>query len=161
MEEIFNKIKKNILIIIVMILILIIGILIGRNIKTEIKDNEHKDDNKSNNTTQDDYKFIRIDEVISKNGKIENLEDIQWNNANITQDDKKIEISIDIDKLIENQKVESRTLTVKLLDPKGEIIASKDVIMEEISEDKNYTKVKLELKITETVLIDDIQIIAK
>ena len=167
MKKLSNKIVKInfIIIIIILILTLIVGILIVRKIKTDFKEKDEQSLSKSidnsNDKNQNDFKRIRLNEDISKEGKIENIENIRWNSAKINQFDDEMEITIDIEKELKNQKVESKILTINLLDKEGKIIATKDVQMEEIPEDKNYIRVKIEFEVEEPILIYDIQIIAK
>lgn len=153
-----NDIFKIILVVIVLIIVFIIGMLIGKNL---LQSNSNKENKNISNIEEDEFKNIRINEDFSKDGYIENLDNVRWNNARITQYDEEMEISITLNNDLEIEKIESRTLTVNLLDKEGKIIYTKDVEMEEIPENYGYTFLELKFEIEEPIIIYDVQIIAK
>ena len=117
--------------------------------------------NAMNSIDENDYRRIRIDEDFSTDGKVENLEDVRWNNARIVQSDGKLELSIMLNNELKDKKIEARTLTVKLLDKAGKEIATKDFEMKEIKDNYGYTNIELIFDIPELVIVGDIEITAK
>ena len=147
--------------------IIIIGLLIWiLNIKLDKKTAENKFEantkiSTSDNQDYDDMKRIRINENFSKEGTVENLENVRWNNANIMQYDDEMDIDIMLNNESENEKIEATTLTVKLLDKQGKVMKEKDIEMEEIPANYGYTSLNLNFEISEVCIIYDIQIVAK
>lgn len=148
--------KNKIRIILILIIIAII-LLVGYFLITKLKNNESQEQYLDENS----LKIIVVTEEINKDGKIENLANASWNSARIKQQDGKMEVSINLNNNSETEKIEARILTVKLINKSKDIIATKDVRMEEIPEDYGYTTLDIEFEIKEEILIDDIQIIAK
>ena len=92
------------------------------------------------------FRRIRVDEDLSVDGKVENLENVRWHNARIMQNDEKIEVSIMLNNESKDKKIEAKTLTVRLLNKEGKEIASKDVKMNEISDNYGYTDIEAEFE---------------
>ena len=92
------------------------------------------------------FRRIRVDEDLSVDGKVENLENVRWHNARIMQNDEKIEVSIILNNESKDKKIEAKTLTVRLLNKEGKEIASKDVKMNEISDNYGYTDIEAEFE---------------
>ena len=115
-------------------------------------------------TNEEEYdeemKQIRINEDFSKNGTIENVENVRWSNANIMQYDDEMDIDIMLNNESQNETIAARTLTVKLLDKEGKVIKEQDVEMKEIPANYGYTNLDLHFDITEVMIIYDIQIVA-
>ncbi len=151
------KKSKIVWIVIAVIVALLVGILIGRSMSIRATE---EDDEVVSQENQG-FKMIRINEDLSKDGKIENLQGVRWNNANIMQMDGKIEIDIMINNESETEEVPSKELTVNLLDKKGKTILTKDVTMGKIEKNYGYTVLNLEFDSKNIVIIHDIQIIAK
>ena len=108
-----------------------------------------------------DFKQIRLNEDFTKEGTVENLENVHWNHVSIMQFDNELEVSLTLDNMSETEKIEARELTVHLLDKKGNVIISKDVQMPEIAENYGYAMLDFECEIEELMIIEDIQIKAK
>ena len=136
---------------VIVVLVISIILLIANNGKFNKKQID-KDDSS--------YRDIRIDEDIFAHENIENLENVMWDNARITQDNSRIEVSLNIRNESE-EKVESKTLTVKLLDEDGKIIAEKDIEMGEIEGNFGYKDLDLEFETNEIKFVYDIKVVAK
>ena len=149
------------------ICLILVVIIIGLSVYTfgfKNTNNTNNTDNKynaTNSTEESDYRRIRIDEDLSTDGKVENLENVRWNNARITHTDGKLELSIMLNNELKDKKIEAKTLTVKLLDKAGKEIATKDFKMKEIKDNYGYTDIDLTFDIAEPVIIYNISIIAK
>ena len=103
---------------------------------------------------------IRLDEDISSDGIIENLEGVRWNNARIFQNNGQLNFSVTINNESKDKKVKKQTLKVILLDKYGNEIIAKDLEMKEISKDYGYTNIQFTAEMKELVIIDDIKIVA-
>lgn len=149
------------------ICLILVVIIIGLSVYTfgfKSINNTNNTDNKykaSNSIEENDFRRIRIDEDFSTDGKVENLENVRWNNARITHTDGKLELSIMLNNESKDKKVEAKTLTVKLLDKAGKEIATKDFEMKEIKENYGYTNIELTFDIPEPIIVGDIEITAK
>lgn len=157
--------KENVWQIISLVLVIII---IGLSVYTFVyKDNKKVENNENSIDTTTpgpgdlEYRRIRIDEDLSVDGKVENLENVRWHNARIMQNDEKIEVSIMLNNESKDKKIEAKTLTVRLLNKEGKEIASKDVKMNEISDNYGYTDIKAEFENMEYAVIYNIELIAK
>ena len=124
--------------------------------------------NNSNNQVSDNsisederHIMIRLDEDLSLDGTIKNLENVRWHNARIIQMDGQLELSIMLNNESKDKKIEARTLTIKLLDKAGKEIATKDFEMKEIKDNYGYTNIELTFDIPEPVIVGDIEITAK
>lgn len=170
MKEKTNIWKICFIISIIIILVLLIWIL---NLKQDKKvAKNHTGSNTSSSTSQsvkkdaedeefNDMKQIRINEDFSKEGTVENLENVRWSNANIMQSDDEMDIDIMLNNESQTEKINATTLTVKLLDKQGNVIKEQDVEMKEIPANYGYTSLNLKFEITEVMIIYDIQIVAK
>ena len=146
------------------ICLILVVIVIGLSVYTFGFKNTNNIDNKNNatnSTEENDYSMIRIDEDLSTDGKVENLENVRWSNARITHTDGKLKLSIMLNDELKDKKIEAKTLTVKLLDKAGKEIATKDFEMKEIKDNYGYTNIELTFDIAEPVIIYNISIIAK
>ncbi len=154
--------KENVWQIISIVLVIII---IGLSVYTFVYKDQKKEDIEDNTTSvtteEDMFRRIRIDEDLSVDGKVENLENVRWHNARIMQNDEKIEVSIMLNNESKDKKIEAKTLTVRLLNKEGKEIASKDVKMNEISDNYGYTDIKAEFENMEYAIIYNIELIAK
>lgn len=157
--------KENVWQIISLVLVIII---IGLSVYTFVyKDNKKVENNENSIDTTTpgpgdlEYRRIRVDEDLSVDGKVENLENVRWHNARIMQNDEKIEVSIMLNNESKDKKIEAKTLTVRLLNKEGKEIASKDVKMNEISDNYGYTDIKAEFENMEYAVIYNIELIAK
>ena len=154
--------KENVWQIISIVLVIII---IGLSVYTFVYKDQKKEDIEDNTTSvtteEDMFRRIRVDEDLSVDGKVENLENVRWHNARIVQDDEKIEVSIMLNNESKDKKIEAKTLTVRLLNKEGKEIASKDVKMNEISDNYGYTDIKAEFENMEYAVIYNIELIAK
>ena len=153
-----SKSLKIIVLAVIVLFVLVIGLFIGKMLPEGEKENTAK-----NNTTADtdNFKQIRINEDFSKDGTVENLENVRWNNANIMQFDNEMEISIYLNNESQTEVVPERQLTVNLLDKNGKVMYTQDVMMKEIAAEYGYTTIDLKFEIQEVAIIHDIQIIAK
>ena len=171
MKEKVNIWKLCFIISIVIIVALLIWILNLKQNK-KITENQTKS-NTSTSTSQsvkndsedeeydEEMKQIRINEDFSKEGTVENLENVRWSNANIMQFDDEMDIDIMLNNESQTEKINATTLTVKLLDKQGNVIKEQDVEMKEIPSNYGYTTLNLSFDITEVMIIYDIQIVAK
>lgn len=154
--------KENVWQIISIVLVIII---IGLSVYTFVYKDQKKEDIEDNTTSvtteEDMFRRIRVDEDLSVDGKVENLENVRWHNARIMQNDEKIEVSIMLNNESKDKKIEAKTLTVRLLNKEGKEIASKDVKMNEISDNYGYTDIKAEFENMEYAVIYNIELIAK
>lgn len=154
------KNKKNIIIsIIVLVILLLIIIFVinsNNNDNKEVTNNKEETENKIDRTIN-----IRINEDFSKDGRVENLENVRWHNANIIEYDDKMEIDIMLNNEEKDKKIPATTLTVNIYNEDNKIIYTKDVEMEEIPDNYGYTDLNLEFDIDEIVIIKDIEIVAK
>ena len=157
--------KENVWQIISLVLVIII---IGLSVYTFVyKDNKKVENNENSIDTTTpgpgdlEYRRIRVDEDLSVDGKVENLENVRWHNARIMQNDEKIEVSIMLNNESKDKKIEAKTLTVRLLNKEGKEIAYKDVKMNEISDNYGYTDIKAEFENMEYAVIYNIELIAK
>lgn len=170
MKEKSNIWKLCFIISIIIIVVLLIWIL---NLKQDKKvTKNHTGSNTSSSTSQsakkdsedeeyNDMKQIRINEDFSKEGTVENLENVRWSNANIMQFDDEMDIDIMLNNESQTEKINATTLTVKLLDKQGKVIKEQDVEMKEIPSNYGYTTLNLSFDITEVMIIYDIKIVAK
>lgn len=157
--------KENVWQIISLVLVIII---IGLSVYTFVyKDNKKVENNENSIDTTTpgpgdlEYRRIRVDEDLSVDGKVENLENVRWHNARIMQNDEKIEVSIMLNNESKDKKIEAKTVTVRLLNKEGKEIASKDVKMNEIPDNYGYTDIKAEFENMEYAIIYNIELIAK
>lgn len=158
------KDKKWLICFIVSLIIIFIMAIYILNIKLDKKIGKNNSNTGKASTSEnmdDTFRHIRVDEDLSTDGKIEGIEDVRWSNARIMQDENKAEVSIMLNNESKEKKIEARDLTVKLLDRKGNVIASKDTHMNEISENYGYTDLDLDFELNDYVVIYDIKIIAK
>lgn len=159
--------KKNICKIgfIILTYIVLIGIIIALSIYISKLNNENLTKEEKieslQNKDEDIYKKIRLNEDLSTDGEVENLENVRWRDARIMQNDDKLELSIMLNNELKDKKIEAKTLTVKLLDKQGKEIASKDFEMKEISDNYGYTNIELTFDIPEPIIVYDIVISAK
>ena len=170
MKEKVNIWKLCFIISIIVIVVLLIWIL---NLKQDKKVTKNQTrSNTSSSTSQsakkdsedeeyNDMKQIRINEDFSKDGTVENLENVRWTNANIMQFDDEMDIDIMLNNESQTEKINATTLTVKLLDKQGKVIKEQDVEMKEIPSNYGYTTLNLNFDITEVMIIYDIKIVAK
>ena len=170
MKEKVNIWKLCFIISIIVIVVLLIWIL---NLKQDKKVTKNQTrSNTSSSTSQsakkdsedeeyNDMKQIRINEDFSKDGTVENLENVRWTNANIMQFDDEMDIDIMLNNESQTEKINATTLTVKLLDKQGKVIKEQDVEMKEIPSNYGYTTLNLKFDISEVMIIYDIKIIAK
>ena len=168
MKEDTNNIWKVGCIILIIIVIIQSTILIIKKLekKEETKTNTVQTENKIKTTDlkEDDIeemRQIRIDEDFSKMGTIEGIENIRWNNVRIMQNDDDMEVSIMLNNESQTEKIPTANLTVNLLDKDGKILFTKDMQMQEISANYGYTTLDMTFKITEPVIIYDVQILKK
>ena len=168
MKENTNNIWKVGCIILIIIVIIQSTILIIKKLekKEETKTNTVQTENKIKTTDlkEDDIeemRQIRIDEDFSKMGTIEGIENIRWNNVRIMQNDDDMEVSIMLNNESQTEKIPTANLTVNLLDKDGKILFTKDMQMQEISANYGYTTLDMTFKITEPVIIYDVQILKK
>lgn len=170
MKEKSNIWKICFIISIIIILVLLIWILNLKQDKKVAKNDTGS--NTSSSTSQsvkkdaedeefNDMKRIRINEDFSKEGTVENLENVRWSNANIMQSDDEMDIDIMLNNESQTEKINATTLTVKLLDKQGNVIKEQDVEMKEIPANYGYTSLNLNFEISEVMIIYDIQIVAK
>ena len=106
------------------------------------------------------HKMIRLDEDLSKDGKIENLEGVRWNNARIMQNDGQMEFSVMLNNESKDKKIKKQTLKVTLYDRSGKVIVSKDVEIKGINANYGYTDINLTFEMNELVIVDDVKIVA-
>ena len=168
MKEDTNNIWKVGCIILIIIVIIQSTILIIKKLekKEETTTNTVQTENKIKtiDLKEDDIeemRQIRIDEDFSKMGTIEGIENIRWNNVRIMQNDDDMEVSIMVNNESQTEKIPTANLTVNLLDKDGKIIFTKDMQMQEISANYGYTTLDMTFKITEPVIIYDVQILKK
>lgn len=172
MEEKGNNMWKICTFISSIIIVILAGYIIATNVNVKKADNNKPIDVNSTNiasnttnvdSTEDDglYRDIRIDEDLSLDGRIENLENVRWNNARIRQDAEKMEVSIMINNESQKEKVAARTLTVTLFDKSGKVIGTKDTQMKEIEANYGYTDLEMIFDIKEVTLVYNIKIVAK
>lgn len=160
--------KKNIwkLICIVLVIIVIIQstILIIKKLDkkeqskintTQIEKNDLKEDDIEEN------KRIRLDEDFSKEGKIEGIENVRWNNVRIMQNDDEMEVSIMLNNESQTEKISGADLIVNLMDKAGKTIYTQEIKMQEISANYGYTSLDMTFKIKEPLIIYDVQILKK
>ena len=142
---------------IVVIYVLVSGFGNGSENKNNNVDNKT---NASNKVEEDEFKMIRIDQTLDKDGKVVNLDGVRWHNARIMQNDDKMEISIDLNNETDKE-IEAKKLEVKILDKNGKVLFTKDVQMEKITKEKRYTTIDMEFDIEEYFVVYDIQISTK
>lgn len=159
--------KKNICKIgfIILTYIVLIGIIIALSIYISKLNNDNltKEEKLESvqNKDEDIYKKIRLNEDLSTDGEVENLENVRWRDARIMQNDDKLELSIMLNNELKDKKIEAKTLTVKLLDKQGKEIATKDFEMKEIPDNYGYTNIELTFDTPEPIIVYDIVISAK
>lgn len=112
------------------------------------------------NSSENEFKDIRLDESISTDGKIENLDNVRWNNARITQSDGKLDVSLMINNESQDKKIGNQNLKVTLLDESGKEIASKDVSIKGIDANYGYKDINFSVEMKELVIVNDIKIVA-
>ena len=160
--------KKNIwkLVCIILAIIVIIQSTIIIIIKLEKK--EQSDTNtthiEKNGLKEDDIeenKRIRLDEDFSKEGKIEGIENVRWNNVRIMQNDDEMEVSIMLNNESQTEKIPGADLIVNLMDKAGKTIYTQEIKMQEISANYGYTSLDMTFKIKEPIIIYDVQILKK
>ena len=164
MKEDKKNIWKLICIVLVIIVIIQSTILIIKKLDkkeqskintTQIEKNDLKEDDIEEN------KRIRLDEDFSKEGKIEGIENVRWNNARIMQNDDEMEVSIMLNNESQTEKISGADLIVNLMDKSGKTIYTQEIKMQEISENYGYTSLDMTFKIKEPLIIYDVQILKK
>ena len=104
---------------------------------------------------------IFLDENISKEGIVKGAENLRWNDAWIRQSDNEMEISLTLNNESETEKIQTKDLTINLLDKDNKVICTKDVQIKEINPNLNYTFIDCKIETTTPVIIYDLQIQAK
>ena len=104
---------------------------------------------------------FKLSEEFIGDGNIENLEDVIWSGAKLSQEQGKCKASMIILKTNEGKKIEAKELTIKLLDKDGNVIASKDTKMKEFSENSIYSNLDVQFDMSDYHIIYDIKITAK
>lgn len=112
------------------------------------------------NSSENEVRNIRLDEEYSTDGKVENLENVRWNNARIMQSDGRLELSLMLNNESQDKKIGNRNLKVTLLDKSGKEIVSKDVSIKEIDSKYGYTDINFSVEMKELVIVNDIKIVA-
>ena len=156
--------KFGCIILTIIAIILLVIVLKNHSEKNDTNNNNNQKISKSVNNSNDDIDNnirIMLDEDLSKDGIVEGIENLTWNNARIRQMDNEIEVSIMLNNQSETEKIPSHDLTINLLDKDKKVIFTKDIKMKEISSQYGYTSLELTCEITEPVVIYDIQIEAK
>ena len=168
MEKNTNNIWKVGCIILIIIVIIQSTILITKKHekKEENKTNIAQNENKSKTTEliEDDLeemKQIRINEDFSKDGKIEGIENVRWNNVRIMQNDDDMEVSIMLNNESQTEKIPEADLIVNFMDKEGKVIYTQNIKMQEISANYGYTSLDMTFKISEPLIIYDVKIIKK
>ena len=111
-------------------------------------------------SSENEFKDIRLEESISTDGEIENLENVRWNNARIMQSDGRLELSLMLNNESQDKKVGEQKLKITLLDKTGKEIVSKDVSIKEIDSKYGYTDINFSVEMKELVIVNDIKIVA-
>ena len=164
--------KKNtwklVCIILVIIVIIQSTILIIKKLdkKEQSKTNTAQTEDKieRNSLAEDDIeenKRIRLDEDFSKEGKIEGIENVRWNNVRIMQNDDEMEVSIMLNNESQTEKIPGADLIVNLMDKAGKTVYTQEIKMQEISANYGYTSLDMTFKIKEPIIIYDVQILKK
>ena len=158
--------KKNIWIIggiifsYIVLLAIIIVLAINLSNTNKKENNIAVKSNVSSESNEEEFKNIRINEEYSTDGRIENLEDVRWNNARIIQNDGQMEFSVMLNNESKDKKIGKQNLKVILLDKAGKEIVSKDVNIKGIDTNYGYTEIEFTNDIKELVIVDEIKIVA-
>lgn len=152
--------------IILTIIVVILLVIVLKNHSEKKDTNENKSQKSSQSAQNPNYDLdnnirIMLDEDLSKEGIVEGIDNVMWNNARIRQVDNEMEISIMLNNQSETEKIPSHDLTINLLDKDKKVIFTKNIKMKEIPSQYGYTSLELTCEITEPVVIYDIQIEAK
>ena len=156
--------KFGCIILTIIVIILLVIVLKNHSRKKDTNDNKNQKISQSANNPNgdiDDNIRIMLDEDFSKDGIIEGVENVIWNNARIRQVDNEMEVSIMLNNQSETEKIPSHDLTINFLDKNKKVILTKDIKMEEIPSQYGYTSLDFTCEITEQVIIYDIQIVGK
>ena len=155
--------KFGCIIVTIIAIILLVMVLKNHSGKKDTNDAKSKTSQSAQNTNDDLDNNIRImlDEDLSKEGTIEGLENVRWNDARIRQVDNEMEVTIMLNNESEKEKIPSRNLTVELLDKDKKIVLTKDIKMNEISANYGYTSLEFTIDKIDPIIIYDIQIQAK
>lgn len=113
-----------------------------------------------NNSSENEVRNIRLDEEFSTDGKVENLENVRWNNARIMQNDGRLEFSLMLNNESQDKKIGKQKLKITLLDKTGKEIVSKDVSIKGIDSKYGYTDINFSVEMKELVIVNDIKIVA-
>ena len=159
--------KKNIWIIggiifsyIVLLAIIIVLAINLSNTNKKENNTSVKSNVSSGSDEEEEFKNIRINEDYSTDGRIENLEDVRWNNARIIQNDGQMEFSVMLNNESKDKKIGKQNLKVILLDKAGKEIVSKDVNIKGIDANYGYTDIEFTIDMKELVIVDEIKIVA-
>ena len=160
--------KKNIWKLVCIILAIIVIIQSTIIVIKRLEKKEQSDTNtthiEKNGLKEDDIeenKRIRLDEDFSKEGKIEGIENVRWNNVRIMQNDDEMEVSIMLNNESQTEKIPGADLIVNLMDKAGKTIYTQEIKMQEISANYGYTSLDMTFKIKEPLIIYDVQILKK
>ena len=156
--------KYGCIILTIITIVLLVSVLKNYSEKKDTNDNNNPKSSQSAQNSNDDIDHnirVMLDEDLSKDGIIEGIENVMWNNARIRQVDNEMEVSIMLNNQSETEKIPSHDLTINLIDKDKKVILTKDIKMEEIPSQYGYTSLELTFEITEPVVIYDIQIEAK
>lgn len=158
-----NKLIIIISVIVIVIVLVIIYFLIQSNSKTSKKSYDSNNNILEEDITvsqEEKFRDIRLDEDLNIDDTIEGLENARYNHVRIMQYDSEMKISIDIDNESKDEKIPASELLINILDKEGKTILTKNVQMEEISNDYGYTRIELKFDIKEPLIIYDMEIIA-
>lgn len=144
------------------VLAIIILVLVFALVKTPKKEKEKQSKNnleaEENIEESDITRNIRIDEDISKDGRIENLEHVIWNDASILQYDNRLEVNINLESELEEENIPSKELKIALYEKSGKLITEQKIKMEEIKAPYGHTNLKFEVEVNEPTIVYDMEI---
>ena len=112
------------------------------------------------NSSENEFRNIRLEEEFSTDGKVENLENVKWNNARIMQNDGRLEFSLMLNNESQDKKIGKQKLKITLLDKTGKEIVSKDVSIKGIDSKFGYTDINFSVEMKEFVIVNDIKVVA-
>ena len=164
MKEDKKNIWKLICIVLVIIVIIQSTIIVIKRLEKKEQSNTNTTQIEKNDLKEDDIeenKRIRLDEDFSKEGKIEGIENVRWNNVRIMQNDDEMEVSIMLNNESQTEKIPGADLIVNLMDKAGKTIYTQEIKMQEISANYGYTSLDMTFKIKEPLIIYDVQILKK
>ena len=113
------------------------------------------------NSSQEHEVDIRVEEDLMKYGTIQNLDNVNWSNARISQYDNEMLVYISLNNQSEKEKVDPTQLQITLFDENGKEFYSTEIMTEEIKDQFGSYDLQFSVPMSKIQIVHDINIVAK